>query len=199
MIPIYDPAVPTSPDSTFAQSQPQFLTNFGQLYQKFMVNHVPMNANGAGNHTIVELVEQPNPQQTGISDIAVYAKKVTGQTDQVFIRYAGNGQEIQYTNYQIYPVTPQSGQIPFFTFLPGGLILYFGSFTSLTNQLLYLYPLVAKNIIGMSFCPVGPAQNKPAVGISTAQDGFYQTIKVGPSVSGTSTPPCYYAVLANFI
>lgn len=198
---LYNPNVPPKPETSFADSQPLLLTNFLQLYNNFKVNHIPLDAGStAGNHTIVELVEQVAPLQTPVSTINIYTKDVVGQTDQIFFRYQGNGQEFQYSNYQIYPVIAQNGQIPFFTFLPGGLLLYFGSFSTLTNNKLKLFPPIAKNIIGMSFCPIGTSPTtKPKVTLNPPENSYFMTINVFsalPLVNNPS-PPCFYAILAN--
>lgn len=199
---LYNPNVPPMPETSFPDSQPLFLTNFLQLYNNFAVNHIPLDAaTAAGDHTIVELVEQPNSQQTPVSAINIYAKDVIGQTDQVFFRYQGNGQEFQYSNYQIYPVPVSGGVTMFFTFLPGGILVYFGSFTSLpANNNLQLTPAVAKNIITVSFCPMGTNNQlrKPKVVIPTPQNGYITSINVTNSQIFNSAPPaCYFLVMAN--
>jgi hypothetical protein len=197
--PIYNPNVPQFPKDSFATTQPQLLDNFLSIYNNFMINHISLNAaSGAGNHTIVQLVEQNNAFQTLPSDISIYTKNVESQTDQVFFRYPGNGQEVQFTNYQIYNINVSGGVTMFFTFLPGNILIYFGSFTSLANNLLNLMPPIAKNIITMSFCPIGNANVKPQVTLQTAVGGFYKSIKV---VAGTlinqPAPSCFFLVMAN--
>lgn len=194
----YVPNTPALTETTLADSQPQFLINFQELFRIFAINHEPLNSAIAGDHSMVELVEQDHAIQTGTSEITIYSKDVPGQTDQVFIRYQGNGQEFQYTNYQIYAVTPQNGQVPYFTFLPGGLILYFGTFTTLPKDLLNLYPPVALNIITMDFCPTTTISNKPKVVIPAAQGRTYKSIIVTAANNiNTTAPSCFYAVLAN--
>src|ERR1700733_2891876 len=119
----YIPSTPT-PKLSFADWQIQFIQNFTQLAKCFAVNHVPLTAaTEAGNHTILQMAEQPGSLQVNLSEIAAYSKEVLGQTDQLFLKYQGaSGPEFQYTNYQIYPVTtvnPNNEQIQYFTFLPG--------------------------------------------------------------------------------
>ena len=68
----YNPNVPQSPGDTFATSQPQLEANFSQLYNYFMRNHVALDATtSAGNHTVIQLLEQSNAKQTSLNDIAI--------------------------------------------------------------------------------------------------------------------------------
>lgn len=199
----YDPSVPQRPGESLADTQPELLNNFFQLFQKFAINHVSLDAGAtAGNHTIIELVEQENPIQTDVSEISIYTKEDAKTTDQVFIRYQGNGQEFQYTCYQIYSLTPANGQTPFFTFLPGKILVYFGSFTSLqAGNILKLSPAVGVNLITVSLCPnKTAATGKPSVGKLAIVD---QTNRIGgivinPTSPSTQTiPPCFYVIMVN--
>jgi len=195
--PPYDPNIPANPSDALATSQPQFLNNFQKLYEAFEVNHIPLDAlSGAGNHTIVQLLEQENPQQTQFSEISVYTKDVSDQTDQVFLRYQGDGTEFQLTNYQIYSVDATT----FFTFLPGKIIVYFGSFITLPSNVLKLFPPVAKKIMGMTFCPSGSTPtNKPRINLLQPSSGFFTGMEVFATPGfGRASPPCYYTILANF-
>jgi hypothetical protein len=196
----FDPNVPENPSDSLATTQPEFLTNFLSLYNTFLVNHVALDAGAtAGHHTIIELVEQENPLQTGVSEISVYTKEVAGQTDQVFLRYQGNGQEIQLTNYQLYSLNQPVGQTAFFTFLPGKILVYFGSFTTLPNNVLSLFPAIAKKIISVSFCPIGNTPTfKPKIVLQQPSSGFFTGINVTAGVFFNQAPPAsYYIVMAN--
>ena len=204
--PPYDPNVPNNPFSSLAATQPEFLNDFLQLYNVFKVNHIPLdNSTVPGNHTFIELVEQQVPAQTDVDEISVYTKGVPDQTDQIFIRYQGNGQEFQYTNYQIYSIEPQNGVTTFFTFLPGGLLLLFGSFTDLPKNILNLYPPVAKNIITVSMCPMKATTDfnfntKPQVSLEPAVKGRYTKMIVRSALGGEvamKAPDSFYAILAN--
>jgi hypothetical protein len=193
---LYDPQTPKTPSTSLADSQMPFLINFSQLFDIFEVNHISLNAtSNAGNHTTIQLLEQENALQTDLSEISVYTKDVPGQTDQIFLRYQANGTEFQFTNYQIYAISPTT----FFTFLPGKIIVYFGSFTQLPSNVLPLFPAIAKNIMAMSFCPIGLANGlKPKVMPQASQDGFCKGLIVTASVGfNTIAPPCYYIVLGN--
>lgn len=161
--PNYNPNIPLS-FNNIAQSEQLLLDNFEEIFRIFNQNHVMLNATtGLGNHEVIELAEQNTPQTTQSQEVAIYSKKVTGQTDQIFVRYPGNGKEFQLTQYQVYPLSPlKSGatifQIPFFTFLPGGLIVYFGKIIPFGNPFnIVLDPPICTNIVSINLCPIGAA------------------------------------------
>ena len=198
----FDPNTPAFTYDSFSTSQPQLQTNFSELFDYFQQNHVPLNAATAlGNHTVVQLPNQPDSQQTGLGEVAFYAKKVEGQASQLFMRYQGNGQEIQLTNYQIYSLGQLTGQTQYFSFLPGGIIVYFGTIdTNRTQALLVLNPKIARNIITVSFGGSGSinqAQFKPNVYLNTRQDGIINGINVQGYSIASSTITYFYMVMAN--
>ena len=202
--PQYDPNVPEFTTDTFATTQKQLLTNFQRLYERFSVNHVPLDdATNPGNHTKTELLEteQGTGIQTDISEISIYAKNVERQTDQVFFQYQGNQPEFQYTNYQLYSLNPNPpDQIAYFTFLPGKILVYFGVFTPRANgNVLDLSPAVSRNVLSGSLCPVGNTPlPKPGTNIPTPKEGIIQGIEVVDTATvGGVAPSCYYIVMAN--
>lgn len=201
----YDPNIPTR-NNTIGESQLDFLNNFAHLYNAFLVDHIALDAViGAGNHNIIHLTEQLQQFQTNVGEISGYSKDVEGQTDQIFLKYQGTFPEFQYTTYQIYGLPQTSNQIPFFTFLPGNILVYFGLFTATLSFFdpvqLELNPPIAKNIITMNFCPAGVTSKYiPKVTLQKESTGIYQRINVFDSVSTTTTPTpttLYYVVMAN--
>jgi hypothetical protein len=206
----YNPQIPQPPQS-IAESQGNFLTNFMRLYEAYSRNHVPLDAaSNAGNHNVVQLYEQPTGLATGTSEISIYSKDVVGQEDQIFIRFSGNGQEVQYTNWQIYALPQRMNgttvlQTPYFTFLPGGLIAYFGIvFAGGVSFDLVLEPTICKNIASVSLCPTNVPN--PAVFPSNASperntDGFFSKIVLSPAqtlsaISGINANQ-YYLIIGN--
>lgn len=201
----YNPNQPVRTDS-LDTSQPSFLVNFQQIFNAFAQNHVSLDAGAtAGNHTIVQLLEQAESFQTDISEISVYVKKVADQTDQVFLRYQGNGQEIQFTNYQLYSISSNSVQTAYFTFLPGGIILYFGLVTPQNNtqQLISLTPPIAKNIICVDITPQSPGilpfPAKPYVTYQQAENGLYNGVFMNGNATQTILTTSFYLVMANVV
>ncbi len=198
--PQYNPNVPLITDS-FADWQVDFIQNFQVLYNAFNTNHIPLDSvSNAGNHTYIELVEQESPQQVNVSEMALYTKDVIGQTDQLFMRYQGNGTEFQYTNYQIYSIDPTPTQTFYFTFLPGGLIVFFGLYTQsgpiLPETNIYLKPEIAKNIVSVNLTPSGNTNSTFSVAEIRNTDGIVTALS--QPAFGVITPGTkYYTVVAN--
>jgi len=195
--PVYNPNVPNRKDA-LEKSQRDFLGNFSTLYNAFLANHVPLDAtSGAGNHTIIEMLQQTTSFQTNVGEISIYSKDAPGQTDQLFLRYQGNGQEIQLTNYQIYPIQSSPAQTTFITFLPGRILLYFGTIFSFGSSAhLVLDPPIAKNIFTMNFCAGGstPALIPWSSVQAPNSNGFYTLINLNQTAPGFGY---FYIVGAN--
>ena len=202
--PPFNPNVPAFPSDALADSQIQFQTNFNNLFENFLKNHVSLTAaSNAGNHTIIQLLQQKSAQQTDLGEISVYTKDIADQSDQIFLRYQ-DGTEFQFTNYQIYPLTQPKNQTAFFTFLPGRVLVYFGSFTKLSKNTLNLFPPIAKNIMTAIFCPSGSTPTyKPKCALYEPEGEFFDKINVTSGFPGTGSsnsetaPPSYYIILAN--
>jgi len=204
----YDPLVPEKPTESLAQTQPELLNNFQQLYNVFSVNHIPLDTMiTAGNHMIVELFQRDSAPQTNVSQLSVYSKDVEGQTDQTFIRMQGNGQEIQFTNYQVYSIDNSQNQEYYFTFLPGKILLYFGKRISLSGNnpaSFKLRPTIAKNII--SACVVPEFNNvsrpkdypsKPDIKLIKNTDGIISSIQILYPQVQIRSRNSFYFVMAN--
>ena len=198
--PTYDPLVPQFPDDAFSVSQPQFQQNFSTLLAAFVKNHVDLNAaSNAGNHNLVELLERIVPQQTDPGEFSVYTKDVEKQTDQVFMRYQGNGTEFQYTNYQLYSIKGDDKVLKqYFTFLPGKVIIYFGIFLNPgeLKNILPLTPPICTKILTVSCVPLGAVQGprKPQVELVVPVNGIVSKIGLFPSTLGVGVGSVYYFV-----
>ena len=198
--PQYDQNIP-NPNDVLADSQESFLVNFQQLYDAFAKNHVALDAATlAGTHNVVELLQQEKGFHTDVGEISLYSKNVEGQADQLFLRYQGNTQEVQMTNYQIYsdPVI-QDGQFGYFSYLPGGLILYFGgvNFSKTNNRTLYLAPFITKNVIAFNLCASGTLSlPAPWVVFLAERAGIVTTIQANAN-SFVAGVVYYYIVLGN--
>lgn len=162
----YDLKVPGANDF-LAVSQGDFLSNFGQLYNAFARNHIPLDTVvSSGNHTNIELLQQTVGPHTNVGEISLYCKEVanpTETTNNLFLRYQGGNPadtEVQMTTYQLYnQQNIQPGQFGLFTYLPGGLILYFGviNFNSTADNSILLSPKITKNVIAANLCASGTA------------------------------------------
>jgi hypothetical protein len=197
--PLYDPNTPEFASDSYATTQPQFLANFQALFNAFNQNHVPLNAAAnAGNHTFVNLMEQENDVQTGVSELSLYTLNVQGQTDQIFLRNQGKGQVIQLTNYTIYNIIPQPpGQKGYFTSLPGKVMVYFGQIQITgSSNIIKLLPAVALNVISVDLVQANTTGSfKPYVTLNKVDSGIVTEIALSSplGVSGLF----YYFVMAN--
>lgn len=182
---VYDPNAPGK-DNSIGDWQEMFLENFSVLYNVFAKNHIALDAGStAGNHSFVELAEQPKGIETGLDEVSLYSKKVEGQTDQVFLRYPNNGTEVQLTNYQIYSLAQQQPGT-FFTMLPGKVLVNFGAFVATSDfKQIFLKPGISRNIITISICASGvnPA-SKPMAHIIENPPGYFTTISLIQLVPG---------------
>lgn len=207
--PTFNPEVPL-PKHSLAKSQVDFLNNFSTLYTAFMQNHIALDAtSGAGNHTIIQLLEQlaDNQFQTDIGEISVYAKKALGQTDEIYLRYQGNQTEFQLTNYQIYSLGSGSnpGSTQYFSFLPGRVLLYFGRLpvnfdAGGVNPVVFkLTPAIAIKIISINFGSAnGIASYSPWVTLQQPQNGIYNAINIfSPGNIPQAPNVLFYFIMAN--
>ena len=202
----YNPNIP-QPKNTIATGQINFLDNFMQLFNAFGIDHVPLNAAAnAGNHNVIRLNEQPASLTTQVSEIALYSKKTFQQTDELYLRLQGNGTEIQYSNYQIYPIDPIFNgatlvQQSYFSFLPGGIIVYFGYINPQSNPFTFnLNPAIAVNLVGINLCPTltNPAGvYSSTVAPGSSIPGIYDTITLSSSFLVRTPPPQYYIIFGN--
>ena len=193
--------------------QVQFQANFQRMSQSFLVNHVPLeNASKTGNHTIVQMPEQPKDRkiQTNIGDFAIFTRLVEDQADQVFMRYEGNQPEFQYTNYQLYTIKDRLDkkekiiQTTSFTTLPGNLMIIFGSVLIKDKKWeIILTPPVMKNIISVNMTLIGTFPNVPAVAYevtpikNTVDEVDYFTSIDVMFQKPADGKPFYYLVMGN--
>lgn len=199
----YNQNIPKVNDD-LATSQGGFLSNFQQLYLAFAKNHVALDGGStAGNHTIVELMNSGGGFQTDAGELSLNARPVQDQTGQLFMRYQSNSkntQDVQYTNYQIYyQGAIQHGQHGFFTTLPGGIIVYFGSvnFTA-TNEggTLYLNPFITKELLSVNFCASGTTPTQaPSFTTLAERPGLVTTIV--PQANTFSPNVIYYYLIVG--
>lgn len=194
--PEYNPNLPEI-EKSIAESQDPLLSNFSTLYDAFVRNHVALDhPTNPGNHSNIQLNEQTQSISTQSQEIAIYTKKVQGQTDQIFMRYGANGKEFQITNYQIYAIAETDQQRSFISFLPGGIMVYFGRlFSSGTTRFnLILNPPVKTNIMGFNLGGITTATVQPNVAVQAPIKGVYTTMVL---TSSGPMPDQFYLIFAN--
>lgn len=208
----YDPNTPTRKLS-FADWQIQFIQNFTQLNTAFSRNHVPLDdptSANRGNHTVAEMVEQTSDAQTSANELSLFVKDVEGQTDQICLTYPGNSPVAQITGYQLYPVKPTAQQVTNFTYLPGRMIMYFGTFGPYVKgpqeiNVIKLNPPIAKNIISVQFAVSGDVpEYTPSYTIApwyydspTGDTGYITSIFLIANPPKVTPNASFYMVLAN--
>lgn len=145
---IYYPSIPASTDNP-SNSQGQIQTNFGTINTAFSVNHTPLtNSTNQGLHTFVGMPFLSSPPTTVPGEGAVYTESATG-TQLAYV--SDNNQtgspsavpdvyQLTRTIHASYPsfgsygafgtVTTNYTMNAGWTFLPGGLLLQYGSVVS---------------------------------------------------------------------
>ena len=118
--------IPLSTD-LLSVSQGDILGNFQALGSAWPVNHVDFNASGAGKHKYVEFPDQGSDPAGAASELTLFAKLDAGSTTQLYYKRNAEGTSYQLTAQN--PTIASSGS----TFLPGGIILKWGS-ASVTNS-----------------------------------------------------------------
>jgi len=153
--PTYNQNTPKQSGESLAESQIKFLTNFQELYDAFSVNHVALDGGAtAGNHKIAEFFQQVGDFQASQGEVSAYSKDVEGQTNQLFLNNQGGS--FQYTCYQIYGPSSFGGQLNYFTFLPGNIMVSFGIINPAASpggNKLDFSPYVYKNLMTFNICP----------------------------------------------
>lgn len=177
--PPYNTQIPVQ-STTIAQAQGLFQNNFERLFEAFNTDHVPLDdATNPGNHSVIRLVELNEKESTQSLEIAIYTKKVEGQTDQLFMRYQGNGKEFQITEYQIYTIQQTDNQKSYFSFLPGGIIVYFGRVVGFgQNEVNININPPASNIVGINLAGIQTVSQQPNVSLVGNPQVKFSSVKL---------------------
>ncbi len=138
----YQPGIPTG-SVPLNQDYVNLQTNFGQLNTQFLVDHVPLTSTSGtppnGYHTKIHMVPPSTPSSNPPSNYPPNGYTATagyGQvfapttndginTDQTLFFLTGGNRLLQLTRNFV-PVASANG----YTFLPGGLILQWGTVTA---------------------------------------------------------------------
>ncbi len=178
--PVYNPNVPEE-NNYIGENQEDFLGNFATLFTAFNENHVSLiDPTNPGNHSVIQLTEQTQGKTTQSQEISIYSKDVPGQTTQLFMRYQNNGKEFQISEYQIYSIPVTDLQEAYFSFLPGGVIVYFGRVFSAGKKTfnIGISPTIKTNISGINLSNIGniPATSQSNVSLEAPINGVYSNI-----------------------
>ena len=116
------------PTDFIDESQPQLLSNFTNLDSVMAINHYEYSdtSGNAGKHRFLQLPEQASVPSTSVNEGALYVKESSSIAN-LFFRQESSGSEFQLTGPSISVSTKGH------TFLPGGLILNWGTVTSTSS------------------------------------------------------------------
>jgi hypothetical protein len=184
----YYPGIPL-PTDVPAQSQPQILANFTQIDASFDVNHVALNAAmNTGMHTLVQLPASA-AAHAGVAGIGqLFTRTIGGISALVWQHDAGA--EIQMTG-----VDPTVGN-PGITFLPGAMILMWGTTPNISNPapVAYAYPTPFPHNTFSVFC-------QPILGGANSDHGWTisSIANTGFSITQLSAAPraFYWLAIGN--
>jgi len=136
----YNPGIPVS-GQTLGSSRPQVQGNFQTLDTTIATNHVAMNQANAGKHTFTEMVarttENTNQIQTGT--VTHFSKLLGGITEWYFQREGTGVASVPAIQMSKGTPSPLASGC---TFLPGGLIIKWGTFVATTAGTLVTFSTV---------------------------------------------------------
>lgn len=121
----FTPNIPAS-GQTLGSSRDQILQNFSNYNTVVSQDHVSPNSSGQGKHNQSTYPEQAANPTTLANEGAVYTKAASAVTE-LFFRRESNGTAIQMTVGD--PIAAANGS----TFLPGGIIMKWGTQVLPTN------------------------------------------------------------------
>lgn len=128
-------------------SQSQVLGNFTTLRSTIAANHVDVNATNPGYHTYVDLINQSTDQAlTATTVVTLYSKLAGTGISELYLQKAGNGSaagsvvQMSVGAPTVGSSQGASGQ----TFLPGGLLLIWGTCSFSSSG-------VSNNFLGSGF------------------------------------------------
>lgn len=121
----FNPNIP-QPNDLISQSQAQIQTNFSQSDTAFGIDHTAFSTvSNQGKHKKSSYIEQASDPVTSANEVAVYSKELSGAST-LYLRKENAGTVVQMSGQD--PTVAAAGS----TFLPGGVILKWGS-GSVTN------------------------------------------------------------------
>lgn len=117
----FQPNIPLATD-LISVSQTDIKNNFSAIGTTFDVNHVDFNASGAGKHKFAEFPNQGSDPVGAGNEMTLFSKLIAGAS-QLFYKRNNAVTSFQLTGAD--PLAAANGS----TFLPGGLILKWGTYT----------------------------------------------------------------------
>jgi hypothetical protein len=118
---------------SLGNSKPQVRANFSVLFNYVAINHIALNALGAGKHFFVEMPNQ-SPLPTTIAAESGLTSAAYGPTpfaNWLYLQESGGSDPLRNMGaaVQMTGIVP-SAQVNGWTFLPGGLLMQWGNVTT---------------------------------------------------------------------
>lgn len=113
---------------SLGQTRSSIRTNFQLIQSAQDTNHVALGTVGAGKHKFVQMPEQGSAPTTAVNEGALYTKVGTSPAEtQLFYRAENSGFEYRLTRPDSSNTASFAVNTNGWTFLPGGLILQYGT------------------------------------------------------------------------
>jgi hypothetical protein len=164
------PAANNNPSS----DQPLMQTNFNSINTWMGVDHLPFSSTNYGKHQQVQIINQATIPPNLLSGAETIYSKVIGGSGELFFTRGATGTEIQLTG----PGNPNNSS-PGVTFLPGGMLLQWGSGTSsgITTTPVS-FPVTFNNCYGVQLTYLDATAHRNNIGLVTiTSSGFSLSIK----------------------
>lgn len=153
----YSPNLPVSGD-TLGGTRDRIRTNFQEIDSVMAQNHVAFNNADEGKHKFLQMPVQASAPSTGTSEAAFYVKDDGSGVAQFFVKGEQTGSEYQITkmasgadaNITTFGTNTAyvADHLGGWSFLPGGLILQYGSFSKVVaGNTTITFPLTFPNAV----------------------------------------------------
>ena len=161
----YNPEIPLVTESPDTSSSPiqvnfsQFDTIFSNLVAGIYYNHMKMNLSTQGKHGAVIFQKQTTDPTVNQDQVDIYAKDATSNTSTepqlfaripVFLPTKFDTTEATNTPMQLTFNSVNTAGPVYHSFLPGGLIIYFGSVNDIVPSIV-LTPQPTKILVALAF------------------------------------------------
>jgi hypothetical protein len=184
----YNPEIPIETASPNDSASP-IQVNFSQFASIFALNHIAMNNTNQGKHGTVIMQKQTDDPSVAIDESILYCKNATtkaGTQPQLFSRIQkflpndGANDPVQLTYNSVGLTAPI-----YYSFLPGGYLIYFGS--AVKGATVTLTPTPTKILCAQAFPTGTGAANHGAAKTNVPYDVWVTVTQVGATVKINST------------
>ncbi len=185
----YTPDLPISGES-LGSTRDRIRGNFQETAAVLAINHIAFNTVGKGKHKFLQMPEQVSAPATLVNEAGFYAKQATNPAEaNLFFRGedsgGGGGKEYQLTSadqtnnatfgtFTAYAANQNGG----WTFLPGGLVMQYGT-VSTTSTVTFPKAFKAATVPIVTLTPIGNSGNGFGMDNPPTNTGFTANITNG--------------------